>query len=80
MPTIARRPWGLIVVVLIIDAALAVAGALMLSQGLSDRQSAKTTAPRSGAVTPVPPGGSGATAATATGAPPAASGSSSTSR
>ena len=73
MPTVARRPWALIVVVLIIDVALAVSGALMLSQGLGDRQSAKNTAPQAGGLPPPSPAG-----ATATGAVPAASGSSST--
>jgi hypothetical protein len=46
MPIPARRPWGLIVVVLVIDIALAAAGAWMLSQGLSDKGAAP---PRSGA-------------------------------
>jgi len=36
MPMVARRPWGLIAVVLVIDIALAAAGAWMLSQGLSN--------------------------------------------
>lgn len=36
MPTPARRPWGLIVAVLLIDVGLAVAGSWMLSQGLGD--------------------------------------------
>ena len=80
MPTVARRPWGLIAAVLIIDVALAASGAWMLSQGLGDRQSAKTTAPRTGAITsPETPATPGVpTATTATGAPPAASGPSST--
>jgi hypothetical protein len=73
MPMVARRPWTLIVVVLIIDVALAVSGAWMLSQGLGDRQSAKATAPRGGDTSPPP-----AEAASATGAGRAASGSSST--
>lgn len=52
MPTMARRPWRLIIIVLILDAALAGVGAWMLSQGLSDKTSGKTLAPRTGAVTP----------------------------
>jgi hypothetical protein len=34
LPIAARRPWGLIFVVLVIDAGLAVAGILLLAQGL----------------------------------------------
>ncbi len=45
MPTVARRPWGLIAIVLVIDLALAGAGAWMLSQGLgaAARPAAKST-------------------------------------
>lgn len=35
MPIAARRPWGLIVVVLLIDIGLAVAGSILLKQGLA---------------------------------------------
>jgi hypothetical protein len=34
IPVVARRPWGLIIVVLLIDLALAVSGAWMLTEGL----------------------------------------------
>jgi zinc ribbon protein len=37
LPTAARRPWALILVVLLIDLGLAVAGVWMLTQGLRDR-------------------------------------------
>jgi hypothetical protein len=37
MPIIARRPWRLIVIVLIVDVALAGAGAWLLAQGLAAR-------------------------------------------
>lgn len=46
MPMVARRPWGLILVVLLIDVGLAVAGGVMLSRGFGYRT---TTAPRTGA-------------------------------
>ena len=38
MPMVARRPWGLIALVLVIDVALAAAGAWMLSQGIGDAE------------------------------------------
>lgn len=37
LPIAARRPWGLILVVLLLDAGLAVAGVLLLREGLADR-------------------------------------------
>src|SRR5690349_240149 len=42
MPIVARRPWGLIIVVLVIDIGLAAAGAWMLSQGLGESSSARS--------------------------------------
>jgi zinc ribbon protein len=45
MPVVARRPWGLIAVVLLFDVGLAVAGAWMLAQGLGARPSATVPAP-----------------------------------
>ena len=51
MPIVAQRPWGLIIVVLLIDLGLAIAGGLMLAAGLGARSGAGTTAPRSGANT-----------------------------
>ncbi|HEX8109079.1 MAG TPA: hypothetical protein VF516_15205, partial [Kofleriaceae bacterium] len=39
LPIAARRPWALIVVVLLIDLGLAAAGIWMLTQGLSERSS-----------------------------------------
>lgn len=39
LPMVARRPWGLIVLVLLFDIGLAVAGAWMLTAGLGDRGS-----------------------------------------
>lgn len=50
LPIAARRPWTLIVVVLLIDLGLAGAGIWMLARGLGDRLS--RTAPRSGAIDP----------------------------
>jgi hypothetical protein len=50
LPIAARRPWALIVIVLLIDLGLAVAGIWLLTQGLSDRPG--RPAPRSGAVDP----------------------------
>lgn len=49
---VARRPWGLMIAVLLLDIGLAVAGAWMLSQGLGDR----TSAPRERARTSSPAG------------------------
>lgn len=46
MPIVAQRPWGLIVVVLLIDLGLAVAGGWMLNEGLGDEPSAGSAAPR----------------------------------
>lgn len=40
LPIIARRPWGLIIALLVIDLGLATAGAWMLFQGLADKPSA----------------------------------------
>jgi hypothetical protein len=48
MPIVARRPWGLILIVLVIDIGLALAGVWMLSQGLGDRPRAGDVAPRPG--------------------------------
>ena len=47
LPIAARRPWALIVVVLLIDLGLAAAGIWMLTQGLGDRPS-RPAPPRSG--------------------------------
>jgi hypothetical protein len=49
MPMVARRPWGLIIVVLLIDTGLAIAGGWMLSEGLSSKPGRTGAAPRSGA-------------------------------
>jgi hypothetical protein len=49
LPIAARRPWALIVVVLLIDLGLAGAGIWMLARGLGDRPS-RPGPPRSGAV------------------------------
>jgi hypothetical protein len=49
LPIAARRPWALIVVVLLIDLGLAAAGIWMLTQGLGDRPS-RPAPPRSGAL------------------------------
>jgi len=51
MPMVAQRPWGLIVIVLLIDIGLAIAGGWMLAAGLGARPGAGSTAPRSGANT-----------------------------
>jgi len=40
LPIAARRPWGLIIVVLLLDVGLATAGAWMLNEGLGARPSA----------------------------------------
>jgi hypothetical protein len=40
LPIAARRPWGLIIAVLLIDVGLAVAGGWLLSHGLGDKPSA----------------------------------------
>jgi hypothetical protein len=77
MPTVARRPWALIIAVLVIDMALAGAGAWMLSEGLGDRPSEKPATPPPGAArasTAAPATSpSAAPAAPATGRAPAAS-------
>src|SRR5215468_4795597 len=39
LPIAARRPWGLILVVLLLDICLAVAGVLLLREGLAERPS-----------------------------------------
>jgi len=49
MPMVARRPWGLIIVVLLLDLGLGIAGAWMLREGLGDEPGAKGAAPRSDA-------------------------------
>jgi len=51
MPIVARRPWGLIIAVLLIDVGLAISGGWMLAAGLGARSGAGGTAPRSGANT-----------------------------
>jgi hypothetical protein len=51
LPIAARRPWTLIVVVLVIDLGLAAAGIWMLAHGLGDRAS-RAAPPRSGALDP----------------------------
>ena len=51
LPIAARRPWALILVVLLIDLGLAAAGIWMLAQGLGDRPS-RQAPPRSGEVDP----------------------------
>ena len=45
LPTVARRPWGLILFVLLIDVGLAIAGGWMLSAGLSTPSPAEHKAP-----------------------------------
>jgi hypothetical protein len=51
LPIAARRPWALIIVVLLIDLGLAAAGIRMLAQGLGDRPS-RQAPPRSGEADP----------------------------
>jgi hypothetical protein len=51
LPIAARRPWALIVVVLLIDLGLAGAGIWMLAHGLGDRPS-RTAPTRSGELDP----------------------------
>jgi hypothetical protein len=51
LPIAARRPWALIIVVLVIDLGLAAAGIWMLAQGLGDRPG-RHAPPRSGDVDP----------------------------
>lgn len=64
MPIVARRPWGLIIFLLVLDLGLGAAGIWMLSEGLGDKPSAKSAAPRSGAsATPASAVASGATGA-----------------
>jgi zinc-ribbon domain len=65
MPMVARRPWGLIIVVLLLDLGLGIAGAWMLREGLDDEPSAPDAAPRSEASATLP----SAVAAGAQGAP-----------
>ena len=48
MPIVARRPWRLIIVVLMIDIGLVIAGGWMLSAGLGDQPRAGSAAPRPG--------------------------------
>jgi hypothetical protein len=60
MPIAARRPWGLIAVVLVLDLGLAVSGAWMLTAGLSERPaspapSAKPATTGAIQVTPIEP-------------------------
>ena len=49
LPIAARRPWGLIAIVLLLDIGLAVTGVLLLREGLADRPArsapARTAAP-----------------------------------
>jgi hypothetical protein len=45
MPIAARRPWGLIAAVLVLDIGLAVAGSWLLSQGLRHKPSTGSAAP-----------------------------------
>lgn len=52
MPMVARRPWGLIIIVLLIDIGLAIAGGWLLSEGLGGKPSAPSAPPRSEASTP----------------------------
>ncbi|HEY0990144.1 MAG TPA: hypothetical protein VGD80_23995 [Kofleriaceae bacterium] len=76
MPIVARRPWALIIVVLVIDVALAGVGAWMLSEGLSDKPAGKATTPASAASGPASPAGAAPAAPSApaaTGGAPAAS-------
>jgi hypothetical protein len=49
LPVAARRPWALIIVVLLIDLGLAAAGIWMLTQGVSERPG-RSAPPRSGAL------------------------------
>jgi hypothetical protein len=65
MPMVARRPWGLIVFVLLLDLGLGIAGAWMLREGLDDEPGATDAAPRSEASATLP----SAVAAGAQGAP-----------
>lgn len=44
MPIVARRPWRLIVIVLLIDLGLAATGVWLLTQGLSAAPAARPTA------------------------------------
>jgi hypothetical protein len=61
MPIVARRPWGLITAVLVVDLGLAAAGAWMLSAGLGAR-AAPPPAPSGARVTPIEPAGGSASA------------------
>jgi hypothetical protein len=54
MPMVARRPWGLIIVILLVDLGLAVAGGWMLNEGINGKPSAGSAAPRSSAIA-IPP-------------------------
>lgn len=56
MPIIARRPWRLIIVVLLIDLGLAAAGGWLLSEGLGGKPGAPNPPPRSSAPDQRPPG------------------------
>jgi len=51
MPITARRPWGLIIVVLLIDIGLAVTGAILLSKGLATASTGSAT-PSTGSAVP----------------------------
>jgi hypothetical protein len=73
MPTAARRPWALIIAVLVIDIALASAGAWMLSEGLGDRPSEKPATPPPAASAAPPASPAPSATAGATGGAPAAS-------
>jgi hypothetical protein len=62
MPIVARRPWGLIIFLLLLDLGLGAAGIWMLIEGLGDKPSAKSAAPRSSAsATPASAVATGAT-------------------
>ena len=45
LPIAARRPWGRIALVLVIDTALALGGAYLLREGLAGAQAIRTSAP-----------------------------------
>jgi zinc-ribbon domain len=62
MPEVARPRWGLIILVLLLDAGLAAAGAVMLQKGLAKPEPVEAPAP-TGSATPVAPKAAAAPAA-----------------
>jgi hypothetical protein len=52
MPIVARRPWALIVIVLLIDLGLAATGVWLLTQGLGAKSAAPATSHPSASKSP----------------------------